>query len=224
MRVAITRAAPENERTAERVRARGAEPLLAPLITIIPCGYDTNVADAQALIFTSANGARAFPAIRDAQHCVVLTVGDATAEAARDAGFRDVRSADGDVDALAALAKAALDPARGKLVHIAGDRVAGDLAGQLRAAGFAFERRFAYVARAALTLPPAFESPLDLVLFHSPRAAAIFAERGAPNAAAMTAACLSPAVAEAARKAPWKRLIVAPAPREDALLSVAIGG
>ncbi|WP_395647055.1 uroporphyrinogen-III synthase [Terricaulis sp.] len=222
MRVAITRAAPENARTAERVRARGAEPVLAPLLQIIPCGYDTNVADAQALVFTSTNGVHAFPAVRDAKHCVVLAVGDATAEAARQAGFGDVRSAGGDVAALAALAKAQLDPAGGKLIHVAGDHVAGDLSGELRAAGFNIERRLAYVARAVAVLPDAFATPLDLVLFHSPRAAQIFVDFGAPNAATLTAACLSPAVAAAAQSASWKRLIVSPAPREEALLGAAL--
>lgn len=223
-RIAITRAAPENARTAERVRALGAEPLLAPLIQIIPCGYDTSVSGAQALVFTSTNGVRAFPAIRDAQHCIVLAVGEATAEAAREAGLRNVRTAGGDVASLAALAKAELDPARGKLIHIAGDHVAGDLGGELRAAGFTVERRLAYASRAVQTLPDAFSGPLDAVLFHSPRAAAIFIALGAPNAAALTAGCFSANVAQAARKTPWKQVVVSPAPREDAFLTAVLGG
>jgi uroporphyrinogen-III synthase len=104
MRVAITRAMPEAEITAQRVRELGAEPVIAPLLTIVPCGYDTNTEDAQAIIFTSINGVRAFPATREAR-ARILAVGDATADAARAAGFLDVRSADGDVDALAALAE-----------------------------------------------------------------------------------------------------------------------
>src|ERR1700741_2830119 len=119
LRVAITRAQPEADRTAERVRARGAEAIVAPLLTIMPCGYDTNTEGAQAIVFTSSNGVRAFPDVRGARDRLVLTVGDATAEAAREAGFSNVRSADGDVIALATLAKAILDPAKGKLIHLA---------------------------------------------------------------------------------------------------------
>lgn len=222
LRVAITRASPDAERTAKRVRAFGAEPVLAPLLTIIPCGYDTNVEDAQALIFTSANGVRAFPDARRLHAKPVLTVGDATAQAAREAGFTDVRSADGNVSALTALAKAALAPAAGKLVHISGDHVAGDLVGELRAAGFAAERRVAYAARAALSLPAAFSQPLDIVLFHSARAAQTFVSLGAPHADKLTAACISEAVAQAAGKTRWARIIVSPAPREDALLRAAL--
>ena len=224
LRVAITRAEPEASRTAARVRARGAEAIVAPLIAIVPCGYDTNTEGAQAIIFTSTNGVRAFPDARGARDRLVLTVGDATAEAAREAGFNDVRSADGDVNALVALAKRELDPAEGKLIHIAGDHVAGDLGGELRAAGFSVERRLAYASVAAAPLPPALNGPLDIVLFHSPRAAQRFIELGAPNAANLVAGCMSAAIAEAAGKVSWKRIITAPRPREDDLLAATLGG
>lgn len=224
LRVAITRAEPEASRTAARVRARGAEAIVAPLITIVPCGYDTNTEGAQAIIFTSTNGVRAFPDARGARDRLVLTVGDATAEAAREAGFNDVRSADGDVNALVALAKRELDPAEGKLIHIAGDHVAGDLGGALRAAGFSVERRLAYASVAAAPLPEALNGPLDIVLFHSPRAAQRFIELGAPNAANLVAGCMSAAIAEAAGKVSWKRIITAPRPREDDLLAATLGG
>jgi uroporphyrinogen-III synthase len=224
LRVAITRALPEAERTAERVRALGAEAVVAPLLTIAPCAYDTNTAGAQALLFTSTNGVRAFPDVRGARDRIVLAVGDATAAAARAAGFADVRSAGGDVAALAALATRDLDPRGGKLIHIGGERLAGDLAGRLRAAGFTVERRVAYSARPALALPAAFAGPLDIVLFHSARAAETFISLGAPNAAQLTAACISAAVAEAAAKTAWRRIIVAPEPREDEFLAAALGG
>lgn len=221
-RVAITRAMPEAEITAQRVRALGAEPVIAPLLTIVPCGYDTNVEGAQALIFTSINGVHAFPAVREAQDKIILAVGDATAAAARAAGHKNVRSADGDVASLAALAKATLDPARGKIIHIAGEHIAGDLAGELQRAGYRIERRTAYAAVQASVLPPQLTETLDIILFYSARAAEAFVALGAPNAAQLTAACMSPGVAEKAAKAIWKRIIVAPAPREDDLLRVTL--
>lgn len=224
LRVAITRAKPEADRTAERVRARGAEAIVAPLITIVPCGYDTNTEGAQAILFTSSNGVRAFPDTRGAHDRIVLAVGDVTAAAAREAGFTDVRSADGDVRSLAALVKAELDPAKGKLIHIAGDHVAGDLGGELRAAGFNVERRLAYASVAASVLPEALAQPLDIVLFHSARAAETFIALGAPNAAKLTAGCLSAAIAEAAVKTTWNRVVTAPRPREDDLLAATLGG
>lgn len=220
LRVAITRAEPEAHATAARVRERGAEPVLAPLLRIAPLQFDTSLDGVQALLFTSANGVRAFAEASPARDVRVLAVGDATAAAARAAGFADVLSAAGDVDALAALARAELSPGRGALVHISGRHVAGDLAGGL--AGFNVERRVAYEALAAEQLPEALAQPLDVVLFHSARAAQIFCALGAPDAARLTACCLSQAVAEAANAAAWRRLVVAPAPREAALLDACL--
>jgi|CXWL01.1.fsa_nt_gi uroporphyrinogen-III synthase len=221
LRVAITRASPGAEETARRVRAMGAAPVLAPLLIIEPRAFDADVRGAQALLFTSAHGVRAFAAASRVRDCVVLTVGDASADAARVAGFTQVHSANGEGSALATLSKRRLDPEQGALLHFSGANVAGNLVGALEAAGFRAERRIVYHAQAVEALPPALAGPLDLVLFHSPRAAEIFLRFGAPGAAALIAACLSPAVAAAAGAAPWRNLIVAPAPREDALLEAA---
>lgn len=148
-----------------------------------------------------------------------MAVGDATAQAARTQGFASVRSAGGDVESLSALVIGTLDPSAGKLLHIAGTHVAGDLQGTLRKAGYSIERRLAYEAVAVTTLPKCFQEPLDAVLFHSARAAAIFADLGAPKADKLAAVCMSDAVAEAAKKTVWKQVLVAAAPREDALLA-----
>lgn len=223
-RIAVTRAEPEAAATAERLRALGAEPVPAPLLFITPVAFDADIEGAQALLFSSSNGVRAFAAASAARDVAVLAVGDATAQAARKAGFARVVSADGDVQKLAALAQRQLDPARGLVLHISGAHAAGDLKGALEAAGFRAERRIAYEARAAETLPDAFAGPLDAVLFHSARAAETFLRLGAPNAEKLTAFCLSQAVADAASAAPWRRVIVAPRPREDALLEATLAG
>ncbi|MDX2274104.1 MAG: uroporphyrinogen-III synthase [Hyphomonadaceae bacterium] len=223
LRIAITRAQPEAEKTAARVKQSGAEPVLAPLLSIEPRQFDTNIADAQALLFTSSNGVHGFAGQTGARNVAVFAVGESTAAAARAAGFADVRSADGDVVALAKLVQASLDPHAGALIHISGRHIAGDLAQSLRAAGFQVERRIAYEAVAATRLPKAFEAPLDVVLFHSARAAEVFVRLGAEKAAGLRAACFSAAVAQAASAAPWAALAVAKAPREQALIEAALG-
>lgn len=226
-RAAITRAQPDAERTADRVRALGADAVLAPLLSIEPRAFDANLADVQALLFTSANGVRAFTNAAPRRDVATLTVGDATARAARDAGFTEVRAADGDSSALAAFACATLDPRGGRVLHISGEDVAGDLVGALQAAGFDAQRRIAYAAIAAAELPQALRGSLDIVLFHSARAAEVFVRFGAPGAEMLTAACLSPAIARAAQGLPqgpvkWARTIVAPHPREEDLLHAAL--
>jgi uroporphyrinogen-III synthase len=222
LRIAVTRALPEAQATAERIRALGGEAIVAPLLTIAPRAFNTDASGAQALIFTSINGVLAFAAESSERKLKIFCVGDASADAARRAGFQDVASANGDVAALAALIRAAATPAAGPLIHIGGAHVAGDLARLLAPDGMTVDRRVAYEAVAAQSLPPALNQPLDIIAFHSARAAQTFLALGAPNAAHLTAACLSPAVAARAAGPPWRTIVVAPAPREDALL-IAMG-
>lgn len=218
LRIAITRALPDAERTAQAIRTRGGEPLIAPLLSIETRAFDTDLGGVQALLFTSAAGVRAFAEASDERARPVLCVGDATAETARARGFQDVRPAAGAAQALTALAAQALDPRAGTLLHVSGADIASDMIGPLSTAGFDAERRIAYEAATAKALPEAFSGPLDVVLFYSARAARAFVALGAPGAASLTAACMSPNVAKAAEPERWKRVIVASSPREDALL------
>jgi uroporphyrinogen-III synthase len=221
-RIAITRALPDAERSAARLRELGAKPIVAPLLEIVPRAYSADMSGAQALLFTSANGVRAAQALRESA-LPVLAVGDATARTAIEAGFANVRSAKGDVAALAAMAAATLDPKAGALVHVSGADVAGDLVGALRRAGFDARRVVVYEARVVDALPEAYMQPLDMVAFHSARAARAFAGFGAPNAPQLIAACISPAVAAAASEAArWARVVVAAAPQEEALWRAAL--
>ena len=217
LRVAVTRALPEAEASAARLRALGAEPVVAPLLRIEPRPFDGDAGDAQALLFTSSNGVHAAAKLAVCR-LPALTVGDATAEAARRAGFTDVRSAKGNVAALAALVRATLRPQNGPLLYLSGADVAGDLAGALKPDGFSVRRAVVYSAEIVETLPAAYAQALDAIAFFSARAAHAYASFGAPNAARLTAACMSPGVAAAAHEtATWGRVIVAPAPQEEAL-------
>ena len=228
MRIAVTRAEPDASRTASRIDARGGQGVLAPLLTIGPDpNLNRDLTGVQALIFTSANGVRAFG--HPSRDVRVLAVGDATAAAAKELQFNEVVSADGDSAALIQLARDTLDAQAGRIVHVSGAHIAGDVAAALQAAGFAAERRIGYEARAVDSLPDALKArfardppDLDRVLFHSARAAAIFVRLARAAAPKLTAVCLSDAVAAAAGQAAWKQVIVAQIPREDALLSAAL--
>jgi uroporphyrinogen-III synthase len=136
-----------------------------------------------------------------------------------------VRSAGGDVRALAALANGSLQPKAGALLYLSGADVAADLVSWLHAAGFQATRRIIYEARVVAALPAAYAGPLDIIMFHSARAARAFSRFGAPNSKQLVAACLSQAVADAAEaSARWKRLAVASAPHEEALWRAVVGG
>src|SRR5690606_3696589 len=101
-RVWVTRAEPGAARTADRLTALGFEPVVVPLLTLAPLPGALNAApppDAVAVLaLTSPNGVEAFaPLIPRFRDHPVFAVGDATAKAARAAGFADVRSASGDI-------------------------------------------------------------------------------------------------------------------------------
>jgi uroporphyrinogen-III synthase len=230
MRILLTRPCEDSEPLAERLRRQGHEVVQAPLLEIrlLPDAA-LDLDGVQALLLTSANGARALPADAAIRVLPVIAVGASTARAARAAGFVHVASADGDVAGLAALVTERLNPAVGALLHVAAGHVAGDLAGRLGEAGFQVRRAILYEAVAAETLPAAAAAALrqgvDAVLFYSPRTALTFAKLATEAGLSRTcggteALCLSQAVADAARELDWRAVRVAPQPDQEALLAL----
>src|SRR5512136_604668 len=89
--VLVTRPEPGARDTAERLRALGFVPVMAPALCIKPVAAALgDLAEIQAVVVPSGNALPALPA--ELRGITVLAVGDATAARARDAGFRDVRS------------------------------------------------------------------------------------------------------------------------------------
>ena len=214
----ITRAEPGASATARRVEAMGWTPLVAPLLEARPLGAVLDLTGIAALAFTSAQGVRAFTALSDAR-LPAFTVGDATAEAARAAGFTHVQSADGDVAALANLIARA-NP--GPVLHAGALHPAGDLVGDLTARGLA-ARAVALYDTVAVDPAPALAHLPDIaaVLVHSPRAATLLA--GIPrarSAAHLQLFVLSEAVAAPLRALENATIAVAPFPNEPSLLNL----
>ncbi|MBI1180579.1 MAG: uroporphyrinogen-III synthase [Alphaproteobacteria bacterium] len=230
-RILITRPEPDAVPLAARLDALGHTSLAEPMLEIRfldDAPFDP--AGAQALLFTSANGVRA-AAARDAGRALpAWCVGDATAQAARAAGFARVESAGGDVAALAALARRLGDPAKGPLLHVAGTVAAGDLAGLLETGGFTVRRAVLYEAKAASRLsPPAIEAlrsgTIDAIALFSPRTARTFAklvrEEGLEaDCGRIDMLCLSDAVSAALDDLPHKRMLTAAEPTQDALIEL----
>ena len=234
MRLLLTRPEADSAALAQVLRDRGHETVIAPLLAIrFIEGVEIPSRDWQALLVTSANGARALGRHAQAARLKavpVLAVGEASAEAVAAQGFTDVRAAGGDVDTLAALAADTLDPAKGPLLHAAGSVVAGDLVSLLGERGFMVERAVLYEARKAERLPEAAlaalkQGVIDGALFYSPRTALHFAhlaeEAGiADRLGGVTAFCLSRAVAEGLGPLRFGAVKTAPEPSQQALLAL----
>jgi len=229
MRALITRPAEDAKSLQAELRRRGIAVVHEPMLTIARMtDVAIDMSGVQGLLFTSSNGVRAFARLSDQRDLPAFAVGDATARACRDAGFSNVHSASGDVDALANYVIRHCRPLEGRLVQIAGTVSAGDLAGALRAAGFIIDRIPIYEAQTAKALSPGTVTALksgriDAVLFFSPRTASTFVSlariAGLDDACRnINAYCLSPAVAKRAGALPWKRVTIAAEPTQTALL------
>lgn len=224
MRVLLTRPRAQAERSAARLAALGHEPLVAPLLAIRLTGAPLSEGPFDALIVTSANAA---PALSGLDWTLpVFAVGERTAGAIRDAGFADVREAEGDAASLAALALRTL-PANARLLHLAGRDRKAEPEASLAARGYSVETVVAYEAVAATALPEALaralrDGALDAALHYSRRSAetALALTRAADLADAFLSLrhfCLSQDAATPLREQPAARLIVAEEPKEASL-------
>ncbi len=229
-RILVTRPEDDGTALADSLARLGHEAVLEPLLTVRLRGEALDVAGAQALLFTSANGVRAAARLTPERALPALCVGDATARAAREAGFGIVESASGDVRTLATLVRRRAAPGAGPLVHVAGTVSAGDLAGDLAASGFEVRRAVVYEAVTAERLSDETRQALsaghiDAVVLFSPRTARTFARiaKDAGLAGAMERVdmlCLSQAVAEALEDLPRRKTLVAAEPTQTALLEL----
>ncbi len=207
MRLLILRPEPGASETADRARAMGLAPVVAPLFAIagLP-GPPVDPAPFDAVLLTSANGARHAPAGAAGLPC--FAVGESTAAAARAAGFVAVRTGPGDGAAAAAMMAAA---GVKRALHLCGREHKA-----IEIPGISIERRSVYRAEA---LPhETFEGPA-VALVHSARAGSRFAELAGARSAIRVAA-ISAAAAAAAGEG-WAAKAVAAAPRDQALLELA---
>jgi uroporphyrinogen-III synthase len=220
-RILITRSEPGAGETAERIRNMGFTPIVEPVFAIE--AIDVQAPGFDALAFTSANGVRQFAKLSPRRDVDVFCVGVRTAEAAREAGYARVLSAEADVNGLAELIFLRL-PGSKRLLHAGNEESRGDLSGRLKAAGY--QASFLAIFRPVPVTTPgpalaahiAGERAFEAVLIHSPRAAAILANLGKASRLPFDIAAISSAAA-APLAAKTGRSEVAGNPDEQSLLS-----
>ena len=211
MRVLVTRPEPAASRTAARLRALGHEVTAAPLLIPRALAWQPPLGDWQAVALTSASAAAlGGSGLANLAHLPAYAVGAATADAARIAGFSDVRSARG--DATAVFAHAAADGIE-RLLHLAG----AERSPATVPAGLIVGVAEVYAADLASVLPAV---AADLVLLYSARTAAQFAALFKGDRRQLKIAALSAQVAAAAG-AGWASVVLAHEPTEDSLFASA---
>jgi uroporphyrinogen-III synthase len=238
MAVLVTRPYPDNEATAARLRARGLEVLLAPMLRFEPMAFhDEPDARYDAVVVTSSNALRALaPQLAETRllHLPLFAVGEQTAATARAMGFGKVVSGGGDAlalqDRLIESVRARQLKKTSRLLYLAGAELSRDLAGELGRRGFRVETRTTYRMVAIPTLPrdacEAFATGgLVAVLHYSRRSAAAFVEAVRTegieiSALAVAQCCLSANVGTVLREAGAMQVMASATPDENALFEV----
>jgi uroporphyrinogen-III synthase len=213
-RVLVLRPEPGATETVGKARQRGLDAVALPLFKMEPVAWNMpDVGRFDALLLTSANAVRQGGAgLAQLQSLPVHAVGNATADAARNAGLAVASIGDGGVDALLA----SLEPGL-RVLHLCGEdrRAPADARPEIRSL-------VVYRSR-ELSLPNINAAKDCLALIHSPRAGRRFAELiddTELDRRSIMIAAISPAAAEAAGIG-WAAIEAADAPNNDALLALA---
>ncbi|WP_417316586.1 uroporphyrinogen-III synthase [Emcibacter sp.] len=230
MRFLLTRPLEDSTKLAQMLNARGHTALIEPMMDIrfLPFDPPAELSTYQAVIFTSANGVRAFRHHFPDITLPVYAVGPATAAEARAKGFTQIKSGSRDVDKLAELITNDPDMDKNRpLLHVAGTVVAGDLAKLLQKVGLRLDRWPLYEAESLNqlsdgTLQALDQGKIDAVVFFSPRTARIFLELVHKAGREETlkqikALCLSDAIMDVIQSVAWKEVRVAPEPNQQSL-------
>jgi uroporphyrinogen-III synthase len=234
LRLLVTRPQPDADHAAALLRARGHDVMLAPMLRVVAVAHpEFGEGPWSAILMTSANAARAVgahPRIAEFFALPVFAVGDHTADAARAAGFKDIRASGGDGGDLARLVAARCPPGGDPLLYLAGEDRARDMAVALSEAKLRVEAVAVYRAEAARNLPPDVAAALsagslDGALHYSRRSAETFLQCATAaglrdRALALAHYCLSEPVAAVLTAAGAGRTAIAARPQESALLSL----
>lgn len=232
MRLLVTRAEPDAMRTASRLSMLGHQVMVEPML-VIDFRPPPNLTAPAALIVTSRNGIRAlqrWPEAVDWRDLPLFAVGKATASAAREAGFNDIRIADNDARSLTTLVFDTFTPDEGTLLYPAAFDRSADLELGLAERGYSIRLIESYRAHAVDRLSETLierlrQRTIDGMLFFSQRTATTFGTLATtagliPALSGTAVYALSEQVAAPLRAVSPKAINVAEVPTEDALLAL----
>lgn len=216
--------------SARALSAKGHHALAAPVSRVQLLPRAVPQAGVQALAFTSRHGVKAFVAANAWRDIPAFAVGPATAQALRDAGFKEVLTAGGEGMALVNMLRVELSTIAGEVLHVGGDRLSVDVAAQMQLNGFRARHLPMYRTRALSSLPSEALALLRAgrvgsILFYSAdgaRVLGVLVETGGcgAQARAARALCLSPSVEQSARIWGWSQTASAPEASETSLFTL----
>lgn len=223
-RILVPRPLPQALETADRIRRfLLGEPLVAPLLNVVPLEWDISALGAafyDGIIVTSMN------ALSTLQHfsrsSEIYTVGDRLAERVRELGFSHVQSAQGTSRELKILLqhKRPLKSESPHFIHLSGESISDLTLYQACDWQGTIDRHVVYRIDTASQWPADIES-FDHVLLYSVQMAEAFQRLCPVDPSRLTLYCLSKRIADSLLPH-WREanLKTAPSPNEDSLFSL----
>ena len=209
-RVLVLRPEPGASITVAKARALGLDAISVPLFEVQPVEWEApEPGSFDGILLTSANAIRhGGERLQSLRGLKVYAVGDATAEAAREAGFDLAATGDAGIDRLLGSIEPDL-----KLLHLCGE--------DRREPSEPQQKITSVVVYRSKTIehPDLPGAPGSIALIHSPRSGRRFAELVSDRQSVIVAA-ISDAAADATGEG-WKSVAVAEQPSDDALLALA---
>ena len=224
--ILLTRPGRASEALAQELSQKGFVPFIEPMLTVKNLPVDLpDLSAYQALVFTSANGVRAFCPLSSRRDLPVYVVGNRTKEEASVSGFQDVRCGGGNVKALADLLK---KDNPGTILYVRGQHVARPLLPLLPE--MEIEEVCVYLSEKSKKITESLWKKLasgevDAVLFFSARTACTFVdillEAGKGDlAGGIKALCLSDEVLKSLSVLSWEKTYVCNMPERGEMIAL----
>jgi uroporphyrinogen-III synthase len=214
-RIWLTRPQLDSETQANLLGLHGIPSIISPVMRIEPLHafLAADVGSIKGILITSRHAAHALSTLAEFIHLPIFCVGAATAQKARDAGFKSIFHGTSDVLELIPLILQTL-PRGASLLYLAGEETRVDVGVLLKPHGVQLEKRVTYTAHAATELSDELLDALRAnvvcgVSFLSVRSAEIaigLLKKYGITPHAINAYCLSLPIAQAAAGLGWKSI------------------
>ena len=180
MHILLTRPLEDSYQMILKFKSLGHQVSHLPLLIIDKVNYEKiNFLDYEGIIFTSSNAIKFLDLKEINKKTLCFCVGSATEKKAKNNGFQNVITADGNVNNLKEIVLQNFDKKKGKLIYVSGETISIDLDQQLIKEGYNIKRIVNYRATHNQNFDENFVKELkskipDIVYVYSQNSAASF--------------------------------------------------
>ena len=145
MHILLTRPLEDSKDLIMRFKELGHQVSHLPVITIEKKDYeDPNYNEFKGIIFTSSNAIKNLDISKINKEIFCFCVGNATEKIAKEKGFQNIFTAEGNVSNLKEIILQNFDPKNGNLIYVSGELVSYDLEKELKLEGYYVKRIINY--------------------------------------------------------------------------------